>query len=1300
MKFDIKFRLTLILDNFKTGDLDEISKTVIRKGVDLEADIPIEIDKKNVANYFSRDIKKYCEKNNISMDDVAIDGYEIKTNTPGIDIFFKSEDIESFSMEPSIIARVLEMKEQPTLMCEQLDNNTVRWFWEFNDKAHYLTDNKDKVIAHTPIQVDYFIETGLKPGETYRRFLTSYDANETSLKSSECSITLIEDKSVSIYKKFQVEKRNENIIPLNTSYSSRLRAFQSGVGDGNDCRIFKPDDTSYSKRFKLINKIYGVRASKEVKHHTIKFKYRFKMTGTVDYMTYNSSAKVKITATEIVKIEDEPSNALIGNPIVCERGITYVFDDNSQVADIDFYSILPEIQANYGKRYKFDITVSDIKGKIRLYSYTHGYIDLKEGDGILTFSEKGYHDHRMSIKAFPVIVQRDYSEIYPPKKFEPLVGAVNGDFEMSADGLKEMIATAPIFEASTSVYNRKYYCIMEDISPKEAYVTYQFEHQVGNESYTLTNGDTVTFKSNAVIEDKTEFRDFIAQVEQGEYVINDNRKHKYRYMLEGLSVSADQYKRFEVDVVPSTNDIVVLSHTKVLTVKDGMIETDTSVSVRAVQNAIAKWNPLIHNGYYYYNQEEYYLYSKCTANGEDRILEDVFYKPTVSVKVTVDALEPAGPVENYRIEKITREKLLLDENLYVYEDNMIWPKPVNVPNDYYMDFLEEYNYMSSPFIFDKKPTEITSIRWDQICRIPNKLDVYLIPYNEVYGEWGEPIPIGHGDPLPEKLKTSQTMIMKFVMKPSRRPNIRNRSFDISCEAEWFKAADSFLSTNVYFREEQVTPRSELSDGIIISNILDLGDTSEIVKARAIGADIKSVGKVEFYIQEADTREELEYKLNNSTWTKIENKATKTKIKRFIRYKIVVKKSSTLLSMILNVSRYEYTDMKKEEYLPAFGNVVIEATYNPGETAKRYEHIIGHTLDFDGIDHVLIEDVSEYLDNFANAQGFAKERMTNYSFMPYGSQQNEISITYDKQIPIMDSRVLIKSNIVIHDYEAIENNQSGVVFPMYDNRIVVSPIPQQYSPVIVYRDGHDEPLTNVFFEDEKGGYTLTNTEVFESLGFKTLYLKHIGIDQTSVEIEINGQVVIGYDIIDNVIEFKDYVEAGDIIKVSYQLINSFCVNYDYENDEAIIKMKGRSWENIPSARVFLETNKTEATRKLNDICLNPIYNTMYNGYLYICDYQLDVHKVEIFPEDRYIFANGKDELNVLVKATDKFGNPIENIDINIASALGKIKKLSDKTDINGIIKCKYTSWTGDCEDLIKATASKSVRAEAKIVNRKI
>lgn len=1300
MQTDIKFRLTVIIDNLKSGELSEISKTITRKGIVVEADIPKEIDQKNIANYFSRDIKRYCEKQNVSLEDVVIDGYEVKSKTKNIDVYFKSEDIDSFSMEPRIIARSLDVKEKPVLMCEQIDNNTVKWFWSFSEKAHYLTDAKDNVIAHTPLGVDYYIESGLKPGETYRRFLTAYDANELSLKSSECSITLIEDKKVSIYKKFEVEKRREDIITLNTEYSSRLRAFQSGVGDGNDCKIFKPDDTSYAKRFKLINKIYGVRASREIKHHTIKFGYRFKMVGTVDHMTYNSSLKVKVTATEIVKLEDEPNSNPIGSPVNCEREILYVFDDNCQVADINLYSILPEIQNNYGKRFKFDVMITDIKGKVRLFTYTHGYIDLQESDGTFTFSEKGYYDHRISIKAFPVIVQREYSEIYPPKKFEPLIGAVNGDFEVSEDGLRNMTATAPIFEASTSVYNRKYYCIIESINPKEAYVTYKFMNQVDGESYTLLNGDTIVFSSNAVLEDKTEFRDFIAQVEQGEYVITDNRRHKYRYMLEGLSVNEDQYKRFEVDIVPSTNDIVILGHTKLLTVKDGMIDTDTHVSVRAIQNAIAKWNPLIHNGYYYYNQDEYYLYSKCTSNGEGMILENVFYKPTVSVKVTVDALEPAGPIENYQIHKRTREQLLLDESLYEFVDGMIWPKPVNIPNDYYMDFLEEYNYITSPFIFDKKPTEITAIRWEQICKAPNKIDVYIIPYNDVYGEWDEPVKVNFGGPVPENLKMSQTMVMKFVMKPSRRPDLRKRLLDISCEAEWFKAADTFLSTNIYFREEIAVPKSHLSDGIVISKIMDFGDTSEKVKARAISPNMKFKGDVEFYIQEADTKEELEYKLNNSTWIKIDNKTNRGNIKRFVRFKVVIKKNSVLLNMALNVARYEYTDMQKDEYLPAFGKIRIDATYNPGETAKRYEHIIAHSLEFDGEDHVLIDDVNEYLGNFANAQGFSKDRITDYSFMPYGSQQNEVSLKYTKHIPLTDSLVYIKSNVVIHDYDAIENNQAGVLFPVQYNKVIVSPIPQQYSPVIIYKDGENEPLTNVFFEDEDGGYTLNTFEEFESLGFKTLYLKHIGIDETSIKVEINGQPVTNYCIINNVIEFEEPIESGHIIKVSYELIDSYCVNYDYENDQAIIELKGRGWENLGFVRVFLETNKSEATRKLNDICLNPIYNVAYNGYLYICDYQLDVHKIEIFPEDDYVFANGKDQLNVLIIATDKFGNPVENVDINVASALGSIEKLHDKTDINGIIKCKYTSWTGDCEDIVKAIANKNAKAEAKIINRKI
>ena len=284
-----------------------------------------------------------------------------------------------------------------------------------------------------------------------------------------------------------------------------------------------------------------------------------------------------------------------------------------------------------------------------------------------------------------------------------------------------------------------------------------------------------------------------------------------------------------------------------------------------------------------------------------------------------------------------------------------------------------------------------------------------------------------------------------------------------------------------------------------------------------------------------------------------------------------------------------------------------------------------------------------------------------------------------------------------------------LFEIEDNILEVTPIPQQYSPIIINEEYDElskissndiEPLTNVFFINENGEFDLYNTEEFESLGFKTLYLQYQNIDEVSVAVTINGNEEKGFSIIDNVITFKNVIEKGYIIKVKYKLMKSYCVNYDYENDKAIIKFNKGNRSNIEKIRIFYETDKESSIRKLENINLNPIYNASYNGYIYICDYTLEPSKISIYPSSTFLYANGKDEITVLISIKDKYDNPIENAKANVICQYGSIEKLSDVSDCNGIIPCIYRSATIDCIDSIKAIASVNVKDTVEIINRKL
>ena len=590
----LKYKIIITLENLVLNTLVDISKVITKVNVEFVDSEPMQIDKKNLIDYFSNEISRYCSRNNVSKNDLALYGYEVKSNTEFVEVYFNTDDANVFSSEPAIMAKLSEVKNVPVLSCVQLHDDVVKWYWDANDEIRYLKDENDNIIYQVPLGIGYYIESDLKPGETYKRYLST-----VSVQSELCSITLMKQTEESKYPVFKVQDRNELICEIEKGNPSKLKAFASGVGDDNDCLLYKAGDISSNQKFKLYNKIYGIRASNDIKHHAIKFKYRFKLVGEVPYIGYNASFTIRVTAQECNSINtDSKGEQLYGNPIVCEKNLRYKLDDESQVAEIYMYQFFPEfLEESYKKRYKFKIEIFDTEGRAVVYSHYYGGRAIKNNNSF-SWSEHGYFDHMFTVAAKATELTREYVEWYPTKSYDPLQGVINGNFECSVDGIKDLHTFMNSFDTSNSVKNKKYYCVLQSISPDSAYVQYKWDHAVNGEEYTENNGDGITFYSKSIFADESEHSEFITQTEIGPYIIDDNRAHKYVYDINGISVDLSAYKRFELKIVPSINDIIIISNIPELIINtDGSIDTTVTVTLRKLQSATAKWSPSIHNGY-------------------------------------------------------------------------------------------------------------------------------------------------------------------------------------------------------------------------------------------------------------------------------------------------------------------------------------------------------------------------------------------------------------------------------------------------------------------------------------------------------------------------------------------------------------------------------------------------------------------------------------------------------------------------------------------------------------------------------
>lgn len=1324
--FNLRYTIIVKMEDTINNKLLTFKSLIVKPGIEVTEE-PTLIEQKKVTEYVQKEIYEYCRFSIIDTSKLVVHSYEIQHEYDNLDIYFLSTKVDVFDESPEVYVVYKPLYNKPILNVEQINDNTVMWTWIWDDNLEYSSDfinfEDDNIIAQLPIGISYYIESGLYPGQTITRYVNTMTHN--GYKSSDPVTFVLSDMSdTSSLSLVSRPKRNEKLEHHSKGKPSRLKAFHSGIGDFKDCQIFKPDTTEYSRDFKIINEIYGVRASRSVKYSTIKFFYRFRAQGKVDYTGYQGGFNISVTANTISDLVDEPvvtQTGIITNETVTKR---FDFSDNCYVAEIKMSDLFAHLwsqhQLDDPKYYRasFDVSLTNITGRMKLYVRNLGSSEIIDVDGAtMDFSIKTFFSAVIRVVCYPSTKTKDYIEIHPPIGREPLVGAVNGDFEISEQGLKDYIAWMPEFNLPDNVYDVKYYCDIENelTVPSGAFVQYKFDNQVVDEDYTLTNGDRIVFSSTHIIPDQTEYKEFITQFEKGIYTLDDSREHEYRYSIDISTIDQSQYKRLEYNVVSDNNDIFITS----VSISEQKCQSSTTlnfvVKLRALQNAIAKWNPYIHNGYYYYNNEERYLYSKCIMDLNNIEMKQFAREDTINIEMYLFIKEEIGEYEKYTTQFVTKEELLIDSQNFIYHNGYVMPKEIRII-DGFEEYLETYEYITKPIVCDKTPTSIKSITWDEVSnQYTGPVKAWAITYDDVIGEWRDPVEIFNGQPVSKYLIPSKIMLLKFELKCSHRPNIADYHYDIECESHFEEIVDDSLSINHNYKHDILQPSSHKRKCQYISKIYNLGKSdllNEIPDLRAFF--VSCIGRstnTKIYYQMYNQYEAMHERLYQQDWKPISDIQGET-VLQYIRFKIEIgvepnEEDFMHVSYIdIDLKKFEYKGMEKEEYLSGIGNIVVEQEYDPKENRIVVKHDIKEKITFNAQPNIVIDNVLLLVSNLSKDQNFNTGDVVDILFKKVGEYQHEYDLTYNTVLDgfiVQDSPLIATSKDIVLDTKMLDKNYNGVEMEPQLNKVIISPIPQQYSPIIIYEITNDiyyTPLKRVFFVDDYNEYTLTNKETFISDGFKTYYLQEHDIDTSTVVVRLDGILNFDFIIEGNNIIFDEYVHQGVEVEVNYKINNSFVVNFTKTN-EAIITLHGVTDEYyMKKIKVFYETNIASNLRKLDHICLNPIYNPLYKGFIYISNLIQDPYFVTIVPMEEYIHANGINQTTVLVIVEDKYNNPIEGIYVNAACGFGKLDSDIKVTDINGIASYIYTSSTSNVIDEIKVAVTDTLQAQATITNRRL
>lgn len=316
--------------------------------------------------------------------------------------------------------------------------------------------------------------------------------------------------------------------------------------------------------------------------------------------------------------------------------------------------------------------------------------------------------------------------------------------------------------------------------------------------------------------------------------------------------------------------------------------------------------------------------------------------------------------------------------------------------------------------------------------------------------------------------------------------------------------------------------------------------------------------------------------------------------------------------------------------------------------------------------------------------------------PYGYSCYSQNSSIFKDIEFINLNALdggIKIRSLIPQYDIATKSQ---YVKFINNSCTLTEIPQQFCPVIV-QDDILGPLRLTAFYDSNGKPTLTNKESFVSTGERNFNLCYTEIDKKTLVISLDGKIIdqSKYELRRNLLQFKDRIDEGHVIDISYKLINSFVVIPDiFKNTTTIIANTDTP---LVSARVIYETSKVDNKNIITNLSINPIHNLDTKGFIYISYDTFPVYDFTIRSNPSILKADGNDTTQIYINVIDIYGNPVPGETLKIINQYGKMKIKDYVTDENGVVVIRYIAPTKACEDIITVSCT-SINMTKNIVIR--
>lgn len=860
---------------------------------------------------------------------------------------------------------------------------------------------------------------------------------------------------------------------------------------------------------------------------------------------------------------------------------------------------------------------------------------------------------------------QDYYDEYPNENMDSMYGLVNGRYRSdNLSGKQDLFVDTPEFNIPTTVLAEhadtiKIYIKITEKYPEDALVSYKWDHETAPGSgYTQVNGDYVTFSSESLTYKDIKYTKTLATLETEEIELFN--QDPYEKVQTITKPEGDIYDNYFIEVTTDNGDVIATRYPT----RIDFGNSDTyllPVTYRGVINATSKWSPRIHNGYYYVNQHERYLYSDFDVEADfEKTIETQYQNTTVFVNFNVSLEKEAGPTENYSITKDTMAELLQDEEHFEWVAGQgLTLKPIISGLKY--RHYQTKTWYSPVLLFNNELTQAGPLKLDYVNTDGSNtgLNLFIRSFNLEEGKWTDWTSFTNNS-------TPATLSCGYQLKADISATESHTEYDsedyLCCYLDWCDYLDENLSKNIVTITDHITTGIAEGDGTVFSKILQYGCPT------GLELDIYSSDK-NVVLSVAYSNSINDLILENAQWHPYTSANLNLKYK-YYRFKITIPEKEKVYWI-----RLKTRTLESEVVLPYIKSISITGVYVPVSTTANFMKLETFTIPKDGIYHEVVPRIGDYITSEVTSRGFTVEEIKNISIT---SMNPDIYLLYDNTLSYVD---LLESSIEAATSEATIDKISYLPYiKAVDNQITIKGTPQQYCPITI-EDENGTPLKQIYNIDPA---TMMLTEI-HTMQVRENYveLKRNDYELVTFKVWVNDTEVTDYSIVNHLLMFKNFLNIDDEIVVTYKIKNSFYASIDRKYNTTVITIYTGENNTDKKFRVMFETNKQNNKLVAKNLSLNPVYRTDYSGFIYLTEEHNTPYKINIWCNPRRIKSGGKDNVDIQIEVLDIIGNPIIGKQVDIDCNLGTITYEEQETDMNGIIHCVYTSSHTTGTDVITA-----------------